>query len=249
MQDPQGPDPPSCLVLNWQLGADFTFDPALITEVEVRFIADSDNATRVEREHRNLERLGDRGVPLTDRLPGGCGGLLQLFSRQQAKRSGKPHARGCRLWRAGQPLRARRSVVSRGETHCLGAVHRQRAQTKRDAHDQASARVPAFGDLHLYETQGILRYLDDVLPEPGLTPADPRSRARMSQIIGINHCYFFPKVAPVLDSASWVPRAWHEDQRGGGCGRGADGENRPCRPRALARPAWLQRGARSRAAA
>ena len=34
--------------------------------------------------------------------------------------------------------------------------------------------------------------------EPGLTPTDPRARARMDQIIGINDCYFFPKVKAVI---------------------------------------------------
>jgi glutathione S-transferase len=61
-------------------------------------------------------------------------------------------------------------------------------------------RVPAFqhGDFMLYETQAILRYLDDVLPEPALQPAEPRARARMNQIMGINDWYFFPKVSAVV---------------------------------------------------
>jgi glutathione S-transferase len=58
-------------------------------------------------------------------------------------------------------------------------------------------RMPAFqhGDFALYETQAILRYLDDIFPEPGWEPADPRAAARMNQIIGINDWYFFPKAA------------------------------------------------------
>jgi len=61
-------------------------------------------------------------------------------------------------------------------------------------------RVPAFehGDFSLYETQAILRYIDDVFPEPPLKPRDPRAAARMNQIIGINDWYFFPKVAAVI---------------------------------------------------
>jgi len=62
-------------------------------------------------------------------------------------------------------------------------------------------RVPAFqhGDFRLYETQAILRYLEDVFPEPSLVPADPRAVARMNQIIGINDWYFFPKAsAPIV---------------------------------------------------
>jgi glutathione S-transferase len=58
-------------------------------------------------------------------------------------------------------------------------------------------RVPAFahGDFRLYETQAILRYLDQMFPEPALVPSDPRAAARMNQIIGINDWYFFPKAA------------------------------------------------------
>jgi glutathione S-transferase len=61
-------------------------------------------------------------------------------------------------------------------------------------------RVPAFehGDLKLYETQAILRYLDDVFPEPPFVPADARAAARMNQIIGINDWYFFPKAAAII---------------------------------------------------
>jgi uncharacterized protein YndB with AHSA1/START domain len=75
--------PPARLVLAWQLTADWKFDPALITEVEVRFIADGANATRVELEHRNLERYGERadGFRTTIDSPEGWGGLLQLFKQ------------------------------------------------------------------------------------------------------------------------------------------------------------------------
>jgi len=61
-------------------------------------------------------------------------------------------------------------------------------------------RIPAFehGDFRLYETQAILRYLDDVFPEPPFVPADPRAAARMNQIIGINDWYFFPKASAII---------------------------------------------------
>jgi glutathione S-transferase len=61
-------------------------------------------------------------------------------------------------------------------------------------------RVPLFehGEFRLYETQAILRYLDDVFLEPPFEPSDPRAAARMNQIIGVNDWYFFPKVAAVI---------------------------------------------------
>jgi glutathione S-transferase len=58
-------------------------------------------------------------------------------------------------------------------------------------------RIPAFehGDFALYETQAILRYLDEIVPHPPFTPGNPRQRARMNQVIGIIEWYFFPKAA------------------------------------------------------
>jgi glutathione S-transferase len=50
----------------------------------------------------------------------------------------------------------------------------------------------------LYETQAILRYLDRVLPEPPLAPADPRIAARMDQMLNVNDCYVFREVATVV---------------------------------------------------
>lgn len=53
-------DPPARLVLAWQLDADFAYDPSFETEVEIRFVAESPTRTRVELEHRDLERYGAR---------------------------------------------------------------------------------------------------------------------------------------------------------------------------------------------
>jgi glutathione S-transferase len=61
-------------------------------------------------------------------------------------------------------------------------------------------RVPVLehGEFRLFETQAILRYLDRVLPEPSLTPADPRHAARMDQVMNINDWYLFPGVSTVI---------------------------------------------------
>jgi len=50
----------------------------------------------------------------------------------------------------------------------------------------------------LYETAAILRYLDRVLPDPRLTPADARRAARMDQLMNINDWYLFQGVASVI---------------------------------------------------
>jgi len=54
-------------------------------------------------------------------------------------------------------------------------------------------RMPVLdhGDFRLYETQAILRYLDRVLPQPALTPADPKAAARMDQVMNVVDWYLF----------------------------------------------------------
>lgn len=58
-------------------------------------------------------------------------------------------------------------------------------------------RVPTFehDGFMLYETDAIIRYLDETFSNPPLTPGNPRQRARMNQVIGIIEWYFFPKAA------------------------------------------------------
>jgi uncharacterized protein YndB with AHSA1/START domain len=51
-------EPPDRLVLTWQIDSQWAFNPGLVTEVEVRFVDEGPDRTRVEVEHRNLERYG-----------------------------------------------------------------------------------------------------------------------------------------------------------------------------------------------
>ena len=51
-------EPPERVVLTWQIGADWRYDPKLVTHVDVRFIAEAPQRTRIELEHRDLERFG-----------------------------------------------------------------------------------------------------------------------------------------------------------------------------------------------
>jgi uncharacterized protein YndB with AHSA1/START domain len=53
-------EPPNRLVLSWDISADWKYDPSVATEIEVKFIAESGTRTRVELEHRKLERYGDK---------------------------------------------------------------------------------------------------------------------------------------------------------------------------------------------
>jgi uncharacterized protein YndB with AHSA1/START domain len=53
-------EPYTRLVLSWDIDANWQPDPSLKTEIEVRFIARGNNSTRVELEHRHLDRYGPR---------------------------------------------------------------------------------------------------------------------------------------------------------------------------------------------
>jgi uncharacterized protein YndB with AHSA1/START domain len=69
------------LMLAWQLGADFKYDPDLITEVEVLFTDIGEGRTRVDFEHRNLERMGAKAAEARAAVdsPGGWGAILAAF--------------------------------------------------------------------------------------------------------------------------------------------------------------------------
>jgi uncharacterized protein YndB with AHSA1/START domain len=75
-------EPPTRLVLAWQIDAQWNFDPALRTEVEVRFDAQAEGTTKVSLEHRHLERFGDAAAEMRAAFtsPGGWGGLLERYA-------------------------------------------------------------------------------------------------------------------------------------------------------------------------
>lgn len=74
-------DPPRRLLLAWQLDQDFQYDPALVTEVEVRFTTLGPKRTRVEFEHRHLERFGDAAERLREEMGTGWSEILQSYAQ------------------------------------------------------------------------------------------------------------------------------------------------------------------------
>ena len=79
-------EPPSRLVLSWDITADWQYDPALKTEVEVRFNADGSNRTLVELEHRRLDRYGARRDEMRQIFDstGDWGKFLEAFAKAAA---------------------------------------------------------------------------------------------------------------------------------------------------------------------
>lgn len=71
-------DPDSFLALAWQINGKFEFDPELVTEVAVNFIADGPKKTVVKMEHRNLDRLGSGGKTI-ESIDEGWGIIINLY--------------------------------------------------------------------------------------------------------------------------------------------------------------------------
>jgi len=76
--------PPHQLVLSWLMGADWTFEPDLAksSEIEVRFLAEAPDRTRLEFEHRHLERYGERAEHMREIIdgPGGAIGVVIAYA-------------------------------------------------------------------------------------------------------------------------------------------------------------------------
>jgi uncharacterized protein YndB with AHSA1/START domain len=73
-------EPPHRLLFSWDIRPDWQLetDPERASEVEVRFIAETAQRTRVELEHRNLERHGEGWQALRDGVGGSEGWPLYL---------------------------------------------------------------------------------------------------------------------------------------------------------------------------
>ena len=69
---------------------------------------------------------------------------------------------------------------------------------KAQLHPFAKIPVLDHGDFRLYETRAILDYVDQMGSGPSLTPADPRLRARMNQVIGIVDSYVAARVSATV---------------------------------------------------
>jgi uncharacterized protein YndB with AHSA1/START domain len=87
---------PKRVVISWDISPRWQIEPDLArtSEVEVRFIADGTNRTRVELEHRHLERHGEGWQQLHESVSGDGGwpGCLRRFvDRVNAVRGAEAH--------------------------------------------------------------------------------------------------------------------------------------------------------------
>lgn len=79
-------EPTTHLVLSWDITADWQYDPALKTEIDLRFIAKGEG-TLVELEHRRLDRYGSRRDEMRRIFDteGDWGKLLEKFAHAAAE--------------------------------------------------------------------------------------------------------------------------------------------------------------------
>ena len=81
-------EPPNRVVISWDITPQWQLetDSSRASEIEVRFVPEAPDRTRVELEHRNLERHGEGWEGLRDAVgsEGGWGSCLQSFAERMA---------------------------------------------------------------------------------------------------------------------------------------------------------------------
>ncbi len=73
-------EPPDRLLFSWDIGPTWQLEtePENSSEVEVRFVAEGPDRTRLELEHRNIDRHGPGWPSLSDGISGDAGWPLYL---------------------------------------------------------------------------------------------------------------------------------------------------------------------------
>jgi len=73
-------EPPSRLLLAWQINCQWGYEPTIVTEVELTFLPADGGGTLVTLEHRNLERFGTDAPVHAEKLRNGWPGKLAGFA-------------------------------------------------------------------------------------------------------------------------------------------------------------------------
>jgi len=75
-------EPPKRFIMTWDINSQWKPDTTVSSEVEVQFIPDGANATRVELEHRKFEQMGAQaGESMRKDVDGGWPALLEKFKQ------------------------------------------------------------------------------------------------------------------------------------------------------------------------
>src|SRR5437764_8627658 len=104
---------------------------------------------------------------------------------------------------------ARLALAEKGVAHELVDMPVGAHRESPDLARHPFAKVPTFehDGFALYETQAILRYIDEGFPVAPLQPTDLHQFARMNQIIGIVDAYAWPSIAAgILFNRMLAPR-------------------------------------------
>ena len=76
-------EPPTRFVVTWDINSQWKPDPTVSSEVEIKFIPDGANATRVELEHRKFEQMGaEPGEVMRKSVDGGWPAMLERFKSE-----------------------------------------------------------------------------------------------------------------------------------------------------------------------
>lgn len=76
-------EPPHRFVMTWDINSQWKPDTTIGSEIEVKFIPDGANATRVELEHRKFEQMGaEQGETMRNAVDGGWPGMLERFKTE-----------------------------------------------------------------------------------------------------------------------------------------------------------------------
>jgi uncharacterized protein YndB with AHSA1/START domain len=82
-------EPPHRLVIAWQIAPIWKYEPSLAksSEVEIRFTPLAGGETRVDLEHRHLERHGAGAAEMRKSIDGegGWGALLDFFAKEATR--------------------------------------------------------------------------------------------------------------------------------------------------------------------
>jgi uncharacterized protein YndB with AHSA1/START domain len=76
-------EPPQRFVITWDINSKWKPDTTISSEVEVKFIPDGINGTRVELEHRKFEQMGaEQGETMREHVDSGWPGMLERFKAE-----------------------------------------------------------------------------------------------------------------------------------------------------------------------